>query len=414
MVWSALQNARSANLDLANIWLDIANAYGSIPHKLMIFALKRYGVPDKWISLISNYYAGLWSRCFSPSSPSGWHHHLKGIFTGCTLSIILFLVGMNIIIEFVSLSKAPPVVSPSTHPLPLIRAFMDDVNLMSSTIQGTQDLLSRCLTALKWAGMSFRADKSRSIIIKKGRSMNSTPFSSSESSNPSDFSGYIPSIHAMPIKFLGRVINGSLSDRNSVQELKDKLSEGLKIIHCSPHSPSQKLWILQHLLLPRIQWPLMIYEISSSVALSLEQTVSKFIRTWLKLPKMMSSIALYSKHSPCPLPIKSISSIFKAAKISGHLLLRDSHDPSISSAPPVLKAGHWSVEKCVKVAEAEIKFQNTIGHTQHSTAGLGTHKKDPIPNKVSHPYRHLVSSTALSIDEEKSLAEAVQLHVQGQ
>ena len=291
---------------------------------------------------------------------------------------------------------------------------MDDVNLMSSTVQGTQDLLSRSLTALKWAGMSFRPDKSRSIIIKKGRSLSSAPFSSSVSCSPTDFSSYIPLIHAMPIKFLGRIINGSLSDRNSIQELRDKLSKGLDMIHKSPHTSSQKLWILQHLLIPRIQWPLMIYDISASVALSLEQTVSKYIRMWLKLPKMMSSISLYSKHSPCPLPLKSITSIFKSAKISGHLLLRDSRDPTISSAPPVLKAGKWNVEKSVKFAEAEIKFQNTIGPTQHNTAGLGKIKKQHIPIKQCHPYRHLVASTALSIDEERNLAEAVQLHVQGQ
>ena len=32
MVWSALKDARSAKSSLANIWLDIANAYGFIPH----------------------------------------------------------------------------------------------------------------------------------------------------------------------------------------------------------------------------------------------------------------------------------------------------------------------------------------------------------------------------------------------
>ena len=45
-IWSALKEARSNKSDLATIWLDIANAYGSIPHKLIFFALKRYGVHD--------------------------------------------------------------------------------------------------------------------------------------------------------------------------------------------------------------------------------------------------------------------------------------------------------------------------------------------------------------------------------
>ena len=41
MVWHALKEARTHKSTLATIWLDIANAYGSIPHKLIIFALGR-------------------------------------------------------------------------------------------------------------------------------------------------------------------------------------------------------------------------------------------------------------------------------------------------------------------------------------------------------------------------------------
>ena len=66
-VWSALKEARSNKSDLATIWLDIANAYGSIPHKLIFFALKRYGVHDHWISLVQNYYVGIYSKSFSES-----------------------------------------------------------------------------------------------------------------------------------------------------------------------------------------------------------------------------------------------------------------------------------------------------------------------------------------------------------
>ena len=69
-VWSALKEARSNKSDLATIWLDIANAYGSIPHKLIFFALKRYGVHDHWISLIQNYYVGIYSKSFTDSALS--------------------------------------------------------------------------------------------------------------------------------------------------------------------------------------------------------------------------------------------------------------------------------------------------------------------------------------------------------
>ena len=55
MVWRALKEARAKKSNLGVIWLDIANAYGSIPHKLIVFALHIYGVSPQWIRLIETY-----------------------------------------------------------------------------------------------------------------------------------------------------------------------------------------------------------------------------------------------------------------------------------------------------------------------------------------------------------------------
>ena len=125
---------------------------------------------------------------------------------------------------------------------------MDDIDLMSESVSGVQMLLSRCSTALKWAGMDFRCDKPRSIVIIKGETV---------ITDEDSFQPVIPSIHSMPIKFLGRIIDGSISDKNSIYEIETKLLEGLSIIDKSFFPDTQKLWILQHLLIPQIQWPLL-------------------------------------------------------------------------------------------------------------------------------------------------------------
>ena len=94
--------------------------------------------------------------------------------------------------------------------LPLLCAFMDDQSLMSSTFSGAQILLSQCITALTWADLKFRAEKSNSIVIAKGRSMNATPLPVSKALAQPEVSSSIPSIHPKPIKFLGCIINGSI------------------------------------------------------------------------------------------------------------------------------------------------------------------------------------------------------------
>ena len=131
MVWKALKEARENKGDIANVWLDIANAYGSIPHQLIFLALRRYGVPEKWISIVTNYYQGLWSRSFSESAPSSWQEHKRGIFAGCTLSIVLFVAAMNIVLEFVLASNIKGPSSAGGVSLPPVRAFMDDLTLMA-------------------------------------------------------------------------------------------------------------------------------------------------------------------------------------------------------------------------------------------------------------------------------------------
>ena len=59
MVWHALKEAQDQKSNLAVIWLDIANAYGFICHKLIVFALHRHGVSPQWIRLLETYYKGI-------------------------------------------------------------------------------------------------------------------------------------------------------------------------------------------------------------------------------------------------------------------------------------------------------------------------------------------------------------------
>ena len=188
------------------------------------------------------------------------------------------------------------------------------------------------------------------------------------SSDTSVYSSFIPSVHTQQVKFLGRIIGGSLTDRKSIEQLAAKLLSGLKIMDGSYFSGTQKLWIMQYLLIPRIQWPLLIYEIPMPLAARLEQKISFFICKWLYLHHSMSSSCFYSAGSPCPLPVKSLTSVLKASKVSGHLLLKHS---LVSSGPSKLKAGSWEVEKVVNVTEPDIKLQQMTGYHQQGHHGIG-------------------------------------------
>lgn len=42
-----IREAREGKGELAVIWLDLANAYGSMPHKLVQLTLEKYHIPEK-------------------------------------------------------------------------------------------------------------------------------------------------------------------------------------------------------------------------------------------------------------------------------------------------------------------------------------------------------------------------------
>ena len=69
---------------------------------------------------------------------------------------------------------------------------------------------------------------------------------------------------------------------------------------------------------------------------------------------------------------KSLSSALKASKISGHLLLRNSQDPLVSSCIPKLQTGTWKVEDAVLSLENNKKISQVCGNGHHNRLGLDT------------------------------------------
>ena len=263
--------------DLVSIWLDIANAYGSIPHKLIFFFLRGNGLPQKWIRLIEVYYNGLWSQSTSKDANSSWHRHEKGIFAGFCISIILFLAGMNVIIEYICNTDVQGFVTSSKIVMPLLRAFMDDLNLLCVNSGDMRILLGRANTALTWAGMEWRASKSRSLVLESG-SVSKCEFDVSSSTSSSET---IPPISEKPVRFLGKWMDDTISDKRGSNPLHQQIEAGLEKLDKCYLLGVNKVWVLQFLLLQQVRWTITIYDIPISVVEKLEQRISKFIRRWL-------------------------------------------------------------------------------------------------------------------------------------
>lgn len=99
VVTQLIREARESGGDLAVLWLDLTNAYGSIPHKLVEVVLEKYHVPQKVKHLILDYYDRFSLRVSSGQMTSDRHHLEEGIITGCTISLTLFALAMNMLVK---------------------------------------------------------------------------------------------------------------------------------------------------------------------------------------------------------------------------------------------------------------------------------------------------------------------------
>lgn len=76
--------------DLQVMWLDLANAYGSVPHRLINYATEFFHMPERLRSLVSHYFKDLQGFI------TGLQCLAVGITMGCSISPVLFLAAFTI------------------------------------------------------------------------------------------------------------------------------------------------------------------------------------------------------------------------------------------------------------------------------------------------------------------------------
>lgn len=127
-----VQEAKERKGNLTVVWLDCANAYGSIPHSLIKVAMNHYNIPDHVQGLITSFFADIKLQFQSSRFTTEFQPVEKGIVTGCTISPILFVMGMNLIISAASKKERGPKTAAGSQQ-PAIRGFMDDLTVTTPT-----------------------------------------------------------------------------------------------------------------------------------------------------------------------------------------------------------------------------------------------------------------------------------------
>ena len=94
MVREAFQRAISKRLNFNVIWLELGNAYGSVPHQIQL-ALRVYHVPEDIQVMLDDYFSGFRMSSSTNSYTTDWMNLKIGIAMGYMISPILLVTAME-------------------------------------------------------------------------------------------------------------------------------------------------------------------------------------------------------------------------------------------------------------------------------------------------------------------------------
>jgi hypothetical protein len=404
MIWECIQRHKKEKKDLDVIWLDLANAYGSIPHRFLQFALEFFWVPGAVREMVKKYYGQFKMRFTTREYTTQWQPLEVGIPMGCPVSPLLFVMGMEVIIRAVAPGFEGVELNPGVR-TPSVRAFMDDLTIISSEREQVVEGLKHLDDLIAWTGMRFKPKKSRSLSIRKGKVVGRKFCVGGET---------VPTVMEQGVKSLGRWYERQLTDKHRGVQVFEQAREWLKTIDGTLLPGSAKVWCCQFGIMPRLTWQLSVYDIAVSRVEKLQQCMSVFYRKWLGVPRMLTDVALYCKSSKLRLPMASVVEEYKVGKVRLAMMLRQSKDEAIARSEPVVETGkRWRAEEATDKAVADAKWREIQGAVQRGRSGLGSSKMKWFSKVGSKGKRELVIDCVRGEEDNARMCKAAQQGVQG-
>ena len=406
-LWEVIKDAKKSQKNMAAIWLDLANAYGSVPHGAIMFALKWYHFPPSLTNLIDKYYSGLYARFSVRDWNSEWQKFSIGIFMGCTLSPILFVTTFNLLNEFLKSTKVNQYhMKEKDFNIPVLKEYMDDIAIVTASISSANIVLNRVNEFMRWSRMRIKPVKSRSLVLLRGKVVDVEPFVVENQT--------IPGVQTKPVKFLGRCIDGQLDDKAAREEMMITLKALLGTVDKCYLTGLMKCWIYQHIIVPRMQWKLMIYDVPISQVERMEVCVAVKMRKWLGVSRIMSDVALFCHQAKLRLPLEGLVSTMKKTAVNAVLQLRYSTDEAVTRIQPTKRSGRkWDANRAIVSAESTLHMEDMVrGQFGRQGLGCGNIRK---PAKKLSPRERRAEIVSLSVREhdESQYVRAIQMPVQG-
>jgi len=420
----ALREAKECHRQIVVSWIDLANAYGSVRHNLIQFALNWYHIPLFIQELIFDYYEKLCAMVITKEWTTGVFLFDIGLFQGCVLSTILFDCVFQLLIDFLKPTKklgytfkAAPDITINT------KAYADDLTLTAKNATDNQYICDKTNAWLEWS-VTMKAKPNKCVtlgfMIRKfhknikmeyfkpvtdtiyspfdpGLKINGQPMRFILNLNEPD------PFKAEHFKFLGRWIHYFLSEHKIKLKIWDTIMGDFCTVDQSLVNGFMKLWIYQFYLLSHLSWPFLVYDFDRTFILDLQKQSNAYLKKWAGINKSAENGLLFRSKENFGLGLTSIVDHFERMQLIKCTLLQNSVDSDIQQLYKMREQKNpklnrvWKATQLCQTVNAEVTL-NLKFPGQNSTQGIGFGNFNPNPTAAER--RKLITEKAFSFSEK--------------
>ena len=304
---TVLNDARRKHKSLAVCWIDIANAYGSVHHSLISYALQRYHAPPQFLQIVQSFYSNLFTRISTtkwstPSIP------LKiGVYQGDPLSVVIFNTVINTMVDTIKTRLDLGYHLTNNHSLNLLQ-YADDTCLVAHSPSARQHLLQLIDKWLCWSGMRAKIPKCQCLALKSSTGKLVDPQLS--------LSGQQVPFASEQVKFLGRIFEIPRDTARIKESISFRLQTMLHSVDSCPLTRSQKLKMYRAGVCPRLSWLLTIDDLPISwIEKKLDAISTLYLKKWVGLAKPANPSVIYLPQKMGGLNLPLISTLYKRLQV---------------------------------------------------------------------------------------------------
>ena len=314
-LWQAKRNRHNFFMVL----VDLKNAFGSVPHERIIWALEHFGLPP-WVG---KYVGDLYARTFTAITCKSWSTGLlqlqRGVLQGDTLSPLLFLLVMQVGLE--ALLTACPgygYQQAAGEPRHFLKCFADDLTVITQDAKKLQHSMALLEEIVSWLGMEIKPSKCRAFGMSKGKY---------RKIDIDIYNQTILNVEDAACKFLGMELSVSQTAQEKATIASHSLMSIMKSLDDFPLPKEDKVKLYKTFAQPKMRWVLMVQDLLPTALAKISGQVEAYVKKWWHLPRSTSRNALR-----LTIGLPSLMDIAESGQLVKSHIAQTSTDPSAVAA----------------------------------------------------------------------------------